>query len=64
MKDDVGIKSWSYVPEAYGLMWVNRGFTRMKNSNMSHYSNDDRIAQIHLNKWSSLPLDWMEQYRL
>ena len=26
-----------HVPDPYS-MWVNRGFTKMKNSNMSHYS--------------------------
>ena len=39
-----------HVPDPYS-MWVNRGFTRMKNSNMSHYS---MMTELHkyINKWS------------
>ena len=32
-----------HVPDPYS-MWVNRGFTRMKNSNMSHYS---MMTELH-----------------
>ena len=39
-----------HVPDPYS-MWVNRGFERMKNSNLSHYS---MMKQLHeyINKWS------------
>jgi len=39
-----------YVPDPYS-MWVNRGFEKMKNSNLSHYS---MMKQLHeyINKWS------------
>ena len=39
-----------HVPDPYS-MWVNRGFSRMKNSNMSHYS---MMTQLHqyIKKWS------------
>jgi exodeoxyribonuclease-1 len=39
-----------HVPDPYS-MWVNRGFTKMKNSNLSHYS---MMTELHkyINKWS------------
>ena len=39
-----------HVPDPYS-MWVNRGFTRMKNSNMSHYS---MMTELHkyIAKWT------------
>ncbi len=39
-----------HVPDPYS-MWVNRGFERMKNSNLSHYS---MMKQLHeyIKKWS------------
>ena len=39
-----------HVPDPYS-MWVNRGFEKMKNSNLSHYS---MMKQLHeyINKWS------------
>ena len=39
-----------HVPDPYS-MWVNRGFIRMKNANLSHYS---MMTQLHeyINKWS------------
>ena len=43
-----------HVPDPYS-MWVNRGFSRMKNSNLSHYS---MMTELHkyINTWS--PCIW------
>ena len=39
-----------HVPDPYS-MWVNRGFERMKNSNLSHYSMMKNVHE-YINKWS------------
>ena len=43
-----------FVPDPYSL-WVNKGFDRMKNSNLSHF---EMMKQLHqyINKWS--PCVW------
>ena len=43
-----------HVPDPYS-MWVNRGFERMKNSNLSHYSMM-KLLHEYINKWS--PCIW------
>ncbi len=39
-----------HVPDPYS-MWVNRGFTKMKNSNLSHYSMM-KLLHEYIKKWS------------